>query len=186
MKKNIVLALISISLITTMAGQKYFTKTGEVSFFSRTNMENIDAITNNSNCVLDLTTGNVEMAVLVKSFTFEKALMQEHFNENYMESTKYPKAIFKGNIKNIGDFNMNFKGSFKGAIEGMITIHGVTKPFDNVVNLNVKDGKIKADIDFNVKLAEFDIKVPALVKDNISKEIKVTVAAMLEEFKTAK
>ena len=87
-------------------------------------MENIDAITNSSNCVLDLATGNVEMAVLVKSFTFEKALMQEHFNENYMESTKYPKAVFKGNIKNIGDFNMSYKGSFKGTLEGTITIHG--------------------------------------------------------------
>lgn len=186
MKQSILFAIITISLLTKVSGQKYFTKSGEVSFFSRTNMENIDAITNTANCVLDLATGNVEMAVLIKSFTFEKALMQEHFNENYMESTKFPKAVFKGNIKNINDFNMNYKGSFKGTVVGSITIHGVTKPFDNVVNLNVKDGKIKTDIDFNVKLAEFDIKVPALVKENISKEIKVTVAAILEEFKTVK
>lgn len=186
MKKNIFLAIISIAFFEVVSAQKYFTKTGEVSFFSRTTMENIDAITNTSNCVLDLSTGNVEMAVLIKSFTFEKALMQEHFNENYMESTKFPKAVFKGNIKNISDFNMNFKGSFKGAVAGSITIHGVTKPFDNVVNLNVKDGRLNADIDFNVKLADFDIKVPALVKDNIAKEIKVTVVATLDEFKTAK
>lgn len=185
--KNIVLGLYLFLSYFSLHAQKFFTKTGEISFFSKTNMENIDAQTNTSNCVLDLATGNVEMAVLVKSFIFEKALMQEHFNENYMESTKFPKAIFKGTIKNISDFTMSYKGTFKGVLVGTITIHGVSKPFDNVVNLNVKDGqRIKADLDFHVKLAEFDIKIPALVKDNISKEIKVEVSASLEEFKTPK
>ncbi len=185
MNKIVLVGLIFSVGFTSISAQKFFTKTGNVSFFSRTTMENIDAVTNTANCVLDMTTGNIEMAVLIKSFIFPKALMQEHFNENYMESTKFPKAVFKGTITNIKEFSMNMKGKFKGALVGSITIHGVTQPIENVVNLNPKEGKIAADLDFNVKLKDFEIEVPALVKDNISREIKVEVNTVLEELKKA-
>jgi polyisoprenoid-binding protein YceI len=184
MKKLILAAFLWIAAFYSMVeGQRYFTKTGTIRFYSYTPLEDIEATAKTANAVLDLSTGQVEMAVLIKSFIFPKALMQEHFNENYMESTKFPKAVFKGFIRNISEFNMQYKGRFKGKVEGTITIHGVSQSMDNVVNLDVKDGKIVADIDFNVKPSDHQIKIPDLVRDNIAKEIKVNIQATLEEFK---
>ena len=88
MKKTVFIALIGCFFIQTGFSQKYFTKEGKVEFHSHASMEKIEAVTNTATCVLDASTGKVEFAVLIKSFQFEKALMQEHFNENYMESSK--------------------------------------------------------------------------------------------------
>ena len=85
-------------VVNVISGQKYFTKTGHISFYSDTPLEKIEGHNKSSNCVLDVATGKLEVATLVKGFQFEKALMQEHFNENYMESDKFPKAVFKGQI----------------------------------------------------------------------------------------
>ena len=104
-------ATIVLGLVFTAAGavaqDKYFTKTGKISFYSKATLENIEAHNRSVTAVLDSKTGNVQFSVSIKGFEFEKALMQEHFNENYMESTTYPKAKFKGKIDNIS--SVNFK-----------------------------------------------------------------------------
>lgn len=166
-----------------VSGQKYFTKTGHVSFYSDTPLEKIEAQNKSSNCVLDLATGKLEFAVLIKGFQFEKALMQEHFNENYLESTKFPKAIFKGTISNIKEVQFLKDGKYKGNFEGKITIHGVTKSVDNVVNFRVSGGKITADTDFNLTVGDFDISIPSLVSDKVAKTAKVTIQVELQELK---
>jgi hypothetical protein len=108
--KNVITALLMVMILTNIAnGQKYFTKTGTISFFSETPMEKIEAQTKSANCVLDASTGKLEFAVLIKSFQFEKALMQEHFNENYMESTKFPKSTFKGQLDNFSSIDLSKK-----------------------------------------------------------------------------
>ena len=95
------LVIVATTLSSVAFGQeRFFTKTGSISFFSKTPLEDIEAHNRSVTCVLDSKTGNVQFAVLMKGFEFKKALMQEHFNEDYIESDKYPKAEFKGQIVN--------------------------------------------------------------------------------------
>ena len=95
MKYSIYILILLLSHVTMVSGQKYFTKTGQISFNANTSIEKIEAINKSASCVMDVETGKIEFGVLVKGFQFEKALMQEHFNENYLESSKFPKATFK-------------------------------------------------------------------------------------------
>ncbi len=176
------LALVFIGLIP-LHGQIYYTKTGVVNFEASSPLEKIEAVAKSANCVLNAESGAVEMAVLIKSFNFDKALMQEHFNENYLESTKFPKAIFKGTISNIKEVQFLKDGKYKGNFEGKITIHGVTKSVDNVVNFRVSGGKITADTDFNLTVGDFDISIPSLVSDKVAKTAKVTIQVELQELK---
>ena len=166
-----------------VSGQKYFTKTGHVSFYSDTPLEKIEAQNKSSNCVLDLATGKLEFAVLIKGFQFEKALMQEHFNENYLESNKFPKATFKGQIDNYTKIDVTKNGKSTVKVSGDLTLHGVTKKLTTEALVEVKGGKIDADATFNIIVADYNIAIPSLVKDQISKSVKVKVDATLEVLK---
>ena len=166
-----------------MSAQKYFTKTGHISFYSDTPLEKIEGHNKSSNCVLDVATGKLEVATLVKGFQFEKALMQEHFNENYMESDKFPKAVFKGQIDNYSKLDISKNGKVTVKVSGDLTMHGVTKKVTTDAVVSINNGKIIADANFNVLLADFNIKIPALVKDQIAKSLKIKVACTLEPLK---
>jgi polyisoprenoid-binding protein YceI len=166
-----------------VSGQKYFTKTGHVSFYSDTPLEKIEAQNKSSNCVLDLATGKLEFAVLIKGFQFEKALMQEHFNENYLESNKFPKATFKGQIDNYNKIDVTKNGKSTVKVSGDLTLHGVTKKLNTDAVVEVKSGKIDADATFNILVADYNISIPSLVKDQIAKSVKVKVDATLDVFK---
>src|SRR5690606_25721096 len=110
---------IAIILLANMVfAQKYFTKTGNVSFFSETPMENIEAYNRSASVVVDGASGAVQVAVLIKGFLFEKALMQEHFNENYLESGKYPKAVFKGKLENFSAEKLKNDGTYNFPLNG--------------------------------------------------------------------
>lgn len=166
-----------------VSGQKYFTKTGHVSFYSDTPLEKIEAQNKSSNCVLDLATGKLEFAVLIKGFQFEKALMQEHFNENYLESNKFPKATFKGQIDNYTKIDVTKNGKSTVKVSGDLTLHGVTKKLNTDAVVEIKAGKIDADATFNILVADYNISIPSLVKDQIAKSVKVKVDATLEVLK---
>ncbi len=166
-----------------MSAQKYFTKSGKISFDASTKMEEIAAVNNKATAVYDATTGAIEYAVLIKAFAFEKALMQEHFNENYMESDKYPKAIFKGNIVNFAAIKLSKDGTFNAEVEGKLTMHGVTKDIKTESIFTVKGGQVSVSSNFRVLLADYNISIPALVKDNISKEMKIEVRNTFELLK---
>ena len=170
-------------LIHSAGAQKYFTKTAIVTFESNTPMEKINATNKSGTCVADFDSGNVEFAILVKGFQFEKALMQEHFNENYMESSKYPKAVYKGKMEGVDKIDLSKNGKHKVKTSGQLTLHGVTKPFSNDVQLEVKDGKISTSTNFTIAVADYGIVVPALVRDNIAKNVAVKVQANLEPLK---
>ena len=169
--------------VQVMSAQKYFTKTGHISFYSDTPLEKIEGHNKSSNCVLDVATGKLEVATLVKGFQFEKALMQEHFNENYMESDKFPKAVFKGQIDNYSKLDISKNGKVTVKVSGDLTMHGVTKKVTTDAMVSINSGKIIADASFNVLLADFNIKIPALVKDQIAKSLKIKVACTLEPLK---
>ncbi len=160
-----------------MTGQKYFSKTGKISFFSEASLEKIEAHNTSASTVIDIATGAVEWAVLIQGFTFEKSLMQEHFNENYMESAKYPKAKFKGQVDNLSAVQFNRDGTYTANVSGQLEMHGVTKPVTIPATVTVKGGVISAKAKFNVTLADYNISIPKLVADNISKTVRIEVTA---------
>lgn len=181
MKKSFMLALGLVATLGVFAQDRFFTKTGKVSFYSKATLENIEAHNRSVTCVLDAKTGNVQFSVPVKGFEFEKALMQEHFNENYMESTKHPKAEFKGQIVNNGDVNYTKDGTYNVKVKGKLTMHGETKDVETDGKVTVKGGKVQAESDFNVALADYKIKNDKL--NNISNTIKVSINCSLEPLK---
>src|SRR5437868_7178645 len=127
MKKIIAVCFVlSLSLIVN-AQTRFITKNGKIFFSATSSMEKIEAKNEKATSVLDVSTGALEFAVLMKAFTFEKALMQEHFNENYAESDKFPKATFKGNVVNIKSVDLNKNGTYNVKIKGIMTIHGESK-----------------------------------------------------------
>lgn len=177
------LLLIWLVISTGAQAQKYMTKNGNISFFSETPMETINADNNQVNAAIDTQTGDVVFKVLIKSFQFPKALMQEHFNENYMESDKYPNSIFRGKISNLSTIDFSKEGTYDAVIEGDMTIHGVTKAISEKGTFTVESGeKIHGQSKFLVKVADYDIKIPGTVINNIAETIEVTVDIELVKF----
>jgi YceI-like domain len=155
--------------------QNYLTKNGKISFFSKTDVENIEAVNNQVVSVITPQTSSLAFSVLINGFLFKKALMQEHFNENYMESTKYPKATFKGTIADISKVNFTKDGSYNVTVTGDLNIHNVTNKITVPAVIAVKAGKVSASTSFNVKLDDYKISVPKIVESNISKTIEIKV-----------
>jgi polyisoprenoid-binding protein YceI len=163
--------------------QKFMTKNGSISFFSSMAMENIEAHNKQVNAAIDSKTGDFVIKVLIKSFEFEKALMQEHFNENYMESDKFPNATLSGKIKNVAETDFTKDGSYPADVEGKLTIHGVTKDVTEKGTITVKAGKVNAVSNINVKLVDYGIEIPNTVVNNISETISVKIDLNLEPLK---
>jgi polyisoprenoid-binding protein YceI len=153
------------------AQEKFLTKEGYVSFFSHSLVEDIKADNNQVLSVIDTVTGKVAIQMLMRSFMFKKALMQEHFNENYVESYKYPKATFSGEISNFSDLNAE---NDETEIIGTLTLHGEKKEIRTKVQVKIHEEGILLTGDFNVDVADFKIKIPSIVANNIAKTIKVT------------
>lgn len=158
-------------------GQKYFSKTGKIIFTSQAPLEKIEAQNSSASSAIDVATGTMDWAVLIQGFQFQKALMQEHFNENYMESATYPKAKFKGKIDNIKEVNFSKDGTYNVTASGQLEIHGVTKPVTANGFITVKDGNITAKSKFSVEVADYEIEIPKLVADNIAKTVDITIEA---------
>ncbi len=182
MKSIITLALISLSF-NAIGQDTYFTRNGAITFFSTTPVEDIKAENFSVNAVLDAKSGGLEFSLLMKSFNFKKALMQEHFNENYMESDKFPKCTFKGKIADINSVNFTKDGTYPVKVAGDMTMHGVTKPVSTDGTLTVKAGKVMASSIFLVKPEDYNIAIPSVVRDKIASELEVTVKADLEPLK---
>ncbi|NNE13330.1 MAG: YceI family protein [Saprospiraceae bacterium] len=181
MKKGILIMLLSFVIIN-MQAQKYYTKEGKITFSSDAPMEKIEAQNYKASTIFDYETGAIEWAVLIKAFEFEKALMQEHFNENYMESSKFPKAKFKGKLKNISSLDLKTNGTYKLDVSGELEIHGVKNEVETVATFVVNDNTITGTSELTVLVADYDIEIPAVVRDNIAKEVKVTIEANYQEF----
>lgn len=176
MKKTILFAAILIIYCAEASAQKVYTKNGSISFFSTAAMENITADNTQVMSVLNTQTGELLFSVLIKGFHFKKSLMEEHFNENYMESDKYPKASFKGNITEAAKINYSKDGNYVVNVTGELTIHGVTKKVSAPGTLSVKSGLVSAISKFNIKLSDYNISIPAIVKDKIAETIDITVS----------
>ena len=183
MKKQLVVISAFFLALAGQAQDKFFTKSGNISFYSKSSLENIEAHNKSVTCVLDTKSGNMQFAVLMKGFEFEKALMQEHFNENYVESHKYPKADFKGAVVNNSSISYTKDGSYPALVKGKLTLHGETRDVETQGTILVRSGKIEATAEFNVLLADYNITIPSVVKDNISKSIRIQVNCTLDPLK---
>ncbi len=168
------------------AQQRYFTKAGSISFFSESLIENIEAHSKQVTSFIDVGAGELVFAVPMKSFQFKKALMQEHFNENYIESDKYPKSTFKGSVENMKAVNLQQDGVYKVKVSGELTIHGVTKPVTTDGTLEVKNGKISAKSTFTVATEDYSIEIPLLVRNHIAKIIQIQVNMPYEPYLSTK
>jgi polyisoprenoid-binding protein YceI len=173
------------SAVTTTFGQKFYTKSGNINFDATTTSspEKIEGVNRTVTCVLDTKTGNVQFAVLMKGFEFERALMQEHFNENYIESDKFPKAEFKGLIADNEKVNYAKDGTYAVKVKGKLTMHGETRDVETDGKITIQGGKISAFAGFNVELSDFKISIPGLVADKVSKTAKINVTCSLDPLK---
>jgi polyisoprenoid-binding protein YceI len=173
--KSVALATALLPLVA-QAQERYGSRTGNVSFYSNTPSENIEAHNHKAASVFDATSGALEFSVLIKAFEFEKALMQEHFNENYMESSTYPKAVFKGKVTGVTADDLKKPGKYDVTIEGELEMHGVKRKVTEKGHISVQPtGAVKAECDLVVKPEDHKILIPAVVREQIAKEIQVKV-----------
>ena len=185
MKRVISIFFLSFLIIkTSFAQEKYFTKTGKIQFFSKTTAENIDATNRSAAVILDSKTGDLQFAVLMKGFEFKKALMQEHFNSKYIESDKYPKAEFKGQIVNNSEIKYTTDGTYNAKVKGKLTLHGTTKDIETNGTITIKGGKITTASTFNIQLPDYSVKVPTVNRSQVSDNIKITVDCSLDVLKS--
>lgn len=177
--KGIALSALLLLLFYAGYAQQYSTKNGFVGFYSKTPLEDIQAENNQVYAVMDASKKTLAVAMLVKGFIFKKELMQEHFNENYIESDKYPKSSFSGSFAE--DINTAKEGTQTIHISGSITLHGITKPFATTASLEVSDNTINGSSSFVLIPADFNIQIPSLVREKIAKEIQVQVKFSLRQ-----
>jgi len=184
--KNLVLLLLATAFLAIGSeAQKYFTKNCKINFdaTSASSPERIEGVNKTVTCVVDSKTGNIQFSALMKGFEFERALMEEHFNENYVESDKFPKAEFKGAVANNEKVNYAKDGTYTVTVKGKLTMHGETKEVETEGKITIQGGKISALADFNVLLSDYKISIPGLVADKVSKTAKISVACSLEPLK---
>jgi len=166
MKKLLLTALLISSNFLT--AQQYLTREARLDFDAGSPLEDIEALTESGSAVYDANTGKIGVQVLMTSFQFKRALMQEHFNENYVESEKFPKASFKGLYS-------------EGNVSGGLTIHGVTKEIKVPARLNQENGNFVLVTSFDITLADYDVKIPSAVANKISKKASIQVHATLKK-----
>ena len=172
--KRIIILLVFATLTSSIEAQKiYSTKTGSISFFSNAPLQDIEAKTNQVESKL-ASNGQIVFALLIKDFQFDNQKMEDDFNENYMESTKYPKAYFKGNITNISEVDFSKDGSYPAKVKGDLTIHGVTKEITGEGTIEVKGTKLVARSKFDIAVKDYNIG-GTLVGKKIANTIAITV-----------
>lgn len=179
--KKICFAILMMCSVHSVYAQKYMTRTGKISFYSPTPLETIEAINNETASAFNSNTGDFVFQVPIKSFKFDRALMEEHFNENYMESDKYPRAEYKGKVTDVANVNFSKDGTYKVTSEGKLMIHGVTKDVKIPGAIIVKGNTITINSKFMIKPADYNILIPKVVENKIAKEIEVTVNNILDK-----
>ena len=182
MKKYILSSALVLSIIS-LKSQIYTAKEGAtaISFFSKAPLEDIEAVNKGASIVFKSSTGDLQMSVSIQNFKFKNALMEEHFNENYMETEKYPKCVFKGKINEAIDYSKD--GENKVTVTGKMELHGVTKDVTINGTLTKSGNEFKLYSKFQIKVADYNIKVPSMYVKNIAEVVDVTFNSVLEPFK---
>jgi polyisoprenoid-binding protein YceI len=153
-------------------GQLYMAQNGEVSFFSKTPLEDIDALNKQVGSIINADNNEVAVQMRVTSFVFPNKLMQEHFNENYLESDKFPSATFKGKIREVVDLKV--PGTYAVTAVGTATIHGITRPIEIKGNVVSTGDQLTLSCQFDIKLVDYKIDIPKIVFAKIAEVIRVS------------
>jgi hypothetical protein len=176
-----IIYFITFLSVNAFSQTKYITKTGTVAFeASVPSFEEVAAKNNSTTAIINIESGEFAALVLVKGFRFKNALMEEHFNENYAESDKYPKATFKGKIN---DFSFNdLKATSSLKMTGELFFHGKTKKFEDIpISISINDSDaINMEGSFNVIVSDFDIKIPKIVQNKVSESVNVSFSFNLK------
>ncbi len=171
MNKFIVLIFFFINFTDFDAkSDQFITRQGQVSFFSYTSVEDIEAKNNQVLSIIDISKKEIAVSMLMNAFVFKKSLMHEHFNESYIESDLYPKATFEGKII---DFDPSDASMQTRMVKGNLTIHGITKAVEIKTTIEQIDGSYVITGDFEVPVKDFDIKIPPILAPNIAKVISI-------------
>jgi polyisoprenoid-binding protein YceI len=178
--KRLLLLFFFLNIVLALHAQKFMTKNGYIGFFSHTSMEDIKGDNNQVVGAIDISTGDMVFQVVIKSFHFDRALMEEHFNENYMESDKFPKSSFKGKITNLSSVNFSKNGTYDVTVEGDLTIRDVTNKITAKGTVEVVTGGINASSKFNLSPEDYKINIPGVVREKINKNMEVNVAMKYE------
>jgi polyisoprenoid-binding protein YceI len=170
MKKLLFLFAMMISICSS--AQKYVIEKSHVSFFSDAPLEDITANNKKSTSIFNTATNDIAFSIPIKEFQFQKSLMQEHFNEKYLESDKFPKSTFQGKISG---YDANVAGAQNAKASGKLTIHGVTKDVEIPGTIEKQGDKLILKSKFKVRVADYNIEIPSLVFQNIAEVVEVTV-----------
>jgi hypothetical protein len=178
--KQFFLLIILIFSQQDLFSQQFYTDKGVTKFDgSKAAFEPIKATNNNTISIIDSKTGQIAAVILISKFEFRLGLMQEHFNENYLESNAYPKSTFEGQIKNfsLNELNQNFK---EHEIEGVLTIKGINNDILTKVKIRKIDEKIELSSSFSVMLSDYKVKIPKIVFKKIDEEVKINLNFVYE------
>ena len=168
-------AAIVILAAFNASAQRYMTRNGNITFFSEAPLENIEAHNRQVNAAFDASNGDLAFKVLMRSFQFEKALMQEHFNENYVESHKYPNASFTGKVANLGEIDLNKNGIYSAIVTGKLSMRGIEREISETGTFEVKGDELIGKCIFSIRLSDYNIQIPRAVVNNISENIEIRV-----------
>lgn len=171
--KNVVLIVASLLCSNLAWAQKYSSKTGQVSFEASVPLfEDISAKDNNNLVILNADTGEIASVSMVKNYKFTVKLMEEHFNENYAESAKYPKATFTGKLANFDKAKLTASPQ-KYTLQGKLNFHGVDKAVTSSATLYAKDGKIYMQGGFVARPADHNVTIPKMVSKKVAENVNV-------------
>ncbi|MFL9835044.1 YceI family protein [Chryseobacterium terrae] len=171
--KNLILLIVTLSLANIVSAQKYSTKTGKVTFEASVPLfEDVFAQDDNNVAVINADNGDFASISVVKNFHFKVKLMEEHFNESYAESAKYPKTTFKGKIVNFDKTKLTASPQ-KYTIQGTLNFHGVDRAINSTASIYTKDGKIYMQGAFTAKPADFKVTIPKMVTKKVAENVNV-------------
>lgn len=178
--KKFLLLFVLLLAYSVPAQDKMSTVNGIIFFEASVPLfEAVEAKNSKVASVLDPKKGGISYEIFIKDFNFERSLMQEHFNTNYLESKRYPKATFKGliekfDLKNIKNFEEKY------TIKGKITIHGKSKNISVLAFIKKTKNQIQINSKFSIDTDDFGIKIPTIIRSKISKNVNINVITNLE------
>lgn len=181
MKIKIFLAIALPFIVCSAPAQIYLGKTCEISFFSHGPIEDIAAKNTTTKPLLNTATNDIAYKITIKGFDFDKEVMEEHFNEKYLESDKYPNATFSGKINEKIDYKTD--GVHKVTVTGKLKIHDVEKERTIPGTISIKGGEVSVESKFIVTLKDHNIEIPSIVAQNIAEMVEVTIKSTLTEYK---
>ncbi len=182
MKQLTILSICVLAMTCSWSQDRYFTRTGEISLYSDAPMEKIEAMNQQASCIFDKSSGEIAVSIQMRGFKFEKALMEEHFNENYVESHKFPKSTFKGTVINLEDAALDKKGKHEVSVKGELTIHGITNSVETTGIIENTASGFSISSEFVIKLEDYKIEIPSAVTGKIAEEVMISLNMALAPY----